>query len=428
MQVSGWVWGFVFTVAGASAQAQTFPASADASVEKSYPSVNYGSASVLKADGSPVSEVFLRFNVSGVQGTIKSAKIRLHVVNKSSDGPGIYGCGAFDELGLTYANRPARTTGKLASKASLALGWTTYDVTSVVKGNGTFHFVLAQGSSDGTDFSSRETANGPLLVIETDGGTTPFPSPSVAPTATPFPSPTVAPTATPSGGVSWTSVYDQEQTINGKVYKPHSAFLAHSIKKSQNGGIHRFEVRQDEARESDDDGKERSELSGGNYKYPTGTDTWVAYSFMVEPGAALSGTPNVLGQWHAGVGSPNFSFRVPYDNVLQVVLRVGDSEKYTQLVPYEKKDFVRGRWYSVVVHAKFSGKEDAVLEVWLDGHKVVDKANFVMGYPDSTSNYWKFGIYRSTGTWQTEAVQFANMELGTSSLLDRVTAPKPVAP
>jgi len=228
-------------------------------------------------------------------------------------------------------------------------------------------------------------------------------------------------------GASFVSINNKPQIINGVKYLAQSAQKDWSIQRSQNGGIYRFEAHEGEARSSEKN-KERSELSGGEYKFKIKTGIWAAYSFMVESGEKFSGTPNVLGQFHAGEGSPNFSIRVPYDNKMEIVLRVGDADKYTEDIPYKMTNFKRGKWYSVVIYAKFSPASDAELSVWIDGKQVVNKSNFIMGYNQSDSNYWKFGIYRSRSTHQEEVVFYANMELGTKDLSDRILTPKAIMP
>src|SRR5438067_183040 len=54
----------------------TFLPDADAYVQQSAPSSNGNSAN-LYADGSPVVSSFLRFQLSGVVGTVQGAKLRL---------------------------------------------------------------------------------------------------------------------------------------------------------------------------------------------------------------------------------------------------------------------------------------------------------------------------------------------------------------
>lgn len=169
-----------------SGTALTFSTVADSQVKESSPSTNYGNLSTLQADGAsdPDVESFIRFTVAGVSGTIQSAKLRVYVSsNGSVNGPAVYGTGtSWTETGITWNNRPSRSTGVLDNKGSVNIGtWVEYNVTALVTGNGTFSFVLAADSNDATTFSSRQGSNAPQLVITTG---------TVVPT----------PSSTPSGG------------------------------------------------------------------------------------------------------------------------------------------------------------------------------------------------------------------------------------
>ncbi len=69
----------------------TFSPVADAHVEEAKKNNNYGTATTLrtvKGSGKNVFESYLRFDVSGVPGPIKSAKLRLSATTATPDGPG----------------------------------------------------------------------------------------------------------------------------------------------------------------------------------------------------------------------------------------------------------------------------------------------------------------------------------------------------
>src|SRR5206468_3322963 len=73
----------------------TFAADADARVEEANPTLNYGTDTILRADGGPDPDVesYLRFSVSGVSGPVQSAKLRLWVTSSTADGPAVYTTG-----------------------------------------------------------------------------------------------------------------------------------------------------------------------------------------------------------------------------------------------------------------------------------------------------------------------------------------------
>ena len=70
----------------------TLAAAADARVEEAYPSSNFGTATTLRVDAGSDPDItsYLRFNVSGVTGTVQSAKLRVYATTNSANGPAAY--------------------------------------------------------------------------------------------------------------------------------------------------------------------------------------------------------------------------------------------------------------------------------------------------------------------------------------------------
>jgi hypothetical protein len=156
------------------ADRQTFAVAptADSRVEEASPDRNLGLAASLNTNGAPGfrQESYITFSPAGLSGTVTSAKVRFYVSYGSVDGPGIYATsGTWTERGLTWANRPPRSETALADVGAIGPGtWIEYDVSSVVTGDGTYSFALAQISWDSTGVNSREAAvNHPQLVIHT---------------------------------------------------------------------------------------------------------------------------------------------------------------------------------------------------------------------------------------------------------------------
>jgi chitodextrinase len=171
-------------------------ADADAQVVQANPTANYGtgSSSFLRTDGGsdPDIESYLRFTLSGVSGPVQSAKLRVYAYNATVDGPAVYASetGWF-EADITWNNRPAVTSGAIEDKGAIGSStWVDYNVASLVTGDGTYGFRLAQASNDGIDFRSREYSDStlrPQLVVTTIQ-TAPTPPPPPPPPG-PEPSP-----------------------------------------------------------------------------------------------------------------------------------------------------------------------------------------------------------------------------------------------
>lgn len=160
----------------------TFAPVADARVEEGAPNNNYATT-LLRSDGGadPDVESYLRFSVEGLTAPVQRAVLRLYCSNGSADGPGMFvTSGTWNETSLTWNTRPARSTTPFVDKGPISGGgFVEYDVTPAVTGNGTYDWVFAGTSSDGTDFSSREMANPPQLVVTTATSTPDTTSPSV---------------------------------------------------------------------------------------------------------------------------------------------------------------------------------------------------------------------------------------------------------
>jgi hypothetical protein len=159
----------------AAATTTTFFATADTYVQDTSPSTNFGTATQLKVDSSPVLRTFLKFTVSGLPTEpVTSATLRIHTANTnkaSSSVGGIFGSVSdttWSETAMTWNNQPAigATLGTLGSVSRNT--WYQIDVTSAITGNGTYSIGATSTSTNDAIYDSRETgANAPQLVVTT---------------------------------------------------------------------------------------------------------------------------------------------------------------------------------------------------------------------------------------------------------------------
>lgn len=183
----------------------------DAHVEELHPTANNGNSDYLQVESANNrnAESYIRFTVSGVSGTVQSARLRVYTItNSSTNGPAVYSTNnTWTETNITWNNRPARTSGVIDNKGTIDKNtWVEYTVTPQVAGNGTYSFVLVGDSSDEIRFSSRQGDNPPQLVVIFN------PSPPTATRTatstltrtamvTQLPASTLTPTRTPTPGV-----------------------------------------------------------------------------------------------------------------------------------------------------------------------------------------------------------------------------------
>lgn len=205
-------------------QTETLTATADAYVSSGAATTNYGTATKLAVDNSPVENAYLKFDLTPFAGkTIVSAKLQLRATTSGSLGKQNVRMVADDswtETGLTYGNRPALGTAVLGSLGPVASN-TSYEVplsASDLQGElgGLLSLGINATSSDGADFGSKETPTPPKLVLELSGGGTPPPGDSTAPTVTSVTPAENAPNAPVNGNVTVTFSEPMDAaTVNG---------------------------------------------------------------------------------------------------------------------------------------------------------------------------------------------------------------------
>jgi hypothetical protein len=220
-----WIGALLTVLLGAArseAGTYTFTPLADAQVSSDAPTTNYGTSARLTVDGGPAAHSLVRFNASGLAGTVTSARIRIYVNNPSPDGPTLYRTSSsWSETAVTWNTRPSASGSALGDLGQVNSGtWVEYNVTPVVTTNGTYDFLLTSGNSDGSIYHSRESAEKPQLVIVTSTTTTPPPPPPPPPPTTPPPTgSTVTVTLQPAAGVSGS------QRVNFAVPMPRGLLL-----------------------------------------------------------------------------------------------------------------------------------------------------------------------------------------------------------
>ncbi len=171
-----------------------FVPTADAYVNQSYPTSNYGSSTQLRVDGSPLVTSYLRFVVSGLNGAaVSSATLRIYANSASSAGVAAYRelDQAWAEKGITYNNAPAFGARLGQSGPFVGGTWTSIDVSPAVTGEGEIDFGLGGLNSTAISLGAHEdSAHAPQLVVVIQGQAT------VTATLTPQPGLTLTPTVT----------------------------------------------------------------------------------------------------------------------------------------------------------------------------------------------------------------------------------------
>jgi hypothetical protein len=151
----------------------TFRASSDAYVDQARPRSNFGGAASLWVDGDTGNgldrHTYIRVRVSGLTGVVDRAVLRLWITNGTRDGPRVYPTTTtWSGRTITWRNRPGATGPAVADAGRLSAGrWASFDVTSLVRGDGSYGFLLRPTSGDGLAASSMQGAHPPRLVVRT---------------------------------------------------------------------------------------------------------------------------------------------------------------------------------------------------------------------------------------------------------------------
>jgi len=170
----------------AHAATTTLSPVADSYVKADDPTRNFGTETSLRIDGSPVAVAYLKFDVQGL--TTAPTRATLKVVSPISSTTPINAKSVADttwtETGLTYNNAEAPGATVASATPSAPNSVLSFDVTSLVQGNGLVSFALATTSSTSKSPPSRENPTveyRPQLVVETSTTSTPTPTPTATP-------------------------------------------------------------------------------------------------------------------------------------------------------------------------------------------------------------------------------------------------------
>jgi parallel beta-helix repeat protein len=138
---------------------------ADSYVDASHPTSNFGRATSVRVDASPVLSAYLRFSVTGV-GPTSTARLRVFAESANSIGFQVRPVAntAWGETTINAQNAPPVGAVIASSGPVKAATWYSIDVSSVVTSDGVYSFALTTTSSTATRFTSREGANPPQLI------------------------------------------------------------------------------------------------------------------------------------------------------------------------------------------------------------------------------------------------------------------------
>ena len=147
---------------------------ADAYADSSFPNGSFGFRRRLIVDHEPLRKSYLTFKVSGVQGRVASAMLRVYVPTQPSYSGSVDGGAVatlhdtrWSEATVTFRQRPRINRRILAALGAVRPGhWYAFEVTDAVTGNGTVSLGLTSSSMDAVYYASRQDkAFAPQLIV-----------------------------------------------------------------------------------------------------------------------------------------------------------------------------------------------------------------------------------------------------------------------
>ena len=165
------------TPAGGGGGSVSYPATDDVTLDSTAPTtLAVATSSRLSADGSPVNDVIIEFNVQNLpaQCQISNATLRLtvgtSVNNNSAHGGNFYATtnSAWSQSNITWNSSPQSVGGSVATLGAVSLGETVnVDVTSLVQGAGQVTIRIKNTSGDAAQYYSKEGSAtlGPQLLV-----------------------------------------------------------------------------------------------------------------------------------------------------------------------------------------------------------------------------------------------------------------------
>jgi cell division septation protein DedD len=186
----------------------TFTSVADSYVNQSNPSLNFGTQASIRVDGSPLVRSFLRFNISGVNGTVSKVTLRIYANSASAGGFTVKKVpdNSWQEKAITYDNAPSMGDQVGASNKFTSNAWVSTDVTALLKADGTISIALVGVDSTAINLAAREdNSHAAQIVVEVGSSPTATPTRTSPPSATSTSPITPIATATTTGIPSATS-------------------------------------------------------------------------------------------------------------------------------------------------------------------------------------------------------------------------------
>jgi hypothetical protein len=151
---------------------RVFRPEADTYVSAAQPDRNFGGSQVLRTDSSPKQTVYLKFRLKRLKGKITSVTLLLHAQAGSRASYQVRRVyrNEWLEREVTFENAPRLSLRYASSKPVQRGAWSAVDVSSfVIDDLPWVSLAVTTRNPVGVVFESRESSQGPRLVVRTRG-------------------------------------------------------------------------------------------------------------------------------------------------------------------------------------------------------------------------------------------------------------------
>lgn len=244
------------------------------------------------------------------------------------------------------------------------------------------------------------------------------------------PTPEPAPTERNTANLIYTETFENPDLDNNPGLSDfylehavdHSFQLENNITRAGNAAGH-FEIRKEDPKIW---GGNRTEMSEGQ-KSTTQSETWYGFSQFFPDSYISDSTGEVIGQWHVQADAGETTNRSPSNALLASNGRLKwmarwDADRIMTdgfsdgLIYIDLGEIPKNRWIDWVVHIKYSHTNTGILEVWMDGVKVINRQNMPNTYNDEKYPYMKFGVYKwEWGSSSQRVIYYDEVRIGNSN-------------
>ncbi|MCJ7758270.1 MAG: heparin lyase I family protein [Gillisia sp.] len=196
----------------------------------------------------------------------------------------------------------------------------------------------------------------------------------------------------------------------------HSFSLSNNIKREGNSAG-RFQINKKDPKTK---GTTMAELSQA--KSTAQAEGWYGFSQYFPETYVPDSSEEIITQWQdqsvkggGGNGSPSNAIITVDDKVQWMVQKDADANNSTDYI--DLGTIPKNIWIDWVVHIKYSQTNTGILEVWMDGKKVIDRQNMSNSYNDAAYPYLKFGLYKEKWGPSTSerVIYFDEVKIGDSN-------------